>query len=111
MARRGMGTGKGKGYRNIIGSDSRVHKMSACGIKQPQRVNPKIDSLRKPKYDQIVVDGKWYNQNPNKDNEVLIKGKWKKVYYKTDHSGEFRFSKIQSKEEKEMKKYIEDMFK
>ncbi|MCJ7768020.1 hypothetical protein MUP79_06485, partial [Candidatus Bathyarchaeota archaeon] len=34
--RRGMGKGTGSGYRNIIGKDPMVHKMSAKGMKQPQ---------------------------------------------------------------------------
>jgi len=57
MARRGMGAGKGKGYRNIIGSDSRVHKMSACGIKQPQKIPANVL--------------KFINQNPDKIREHL----------------------------------------
>lgn len=35
-----MGKGIGKGYKNMIGIDKRVHSMSAKGIKQPQRLNP-----------------------------------------------------------------------
>ena len=39
MARRGMGKGRGKGYKNIAGKDPHVHSQSAKGMKQPQRVN------------------------------------------------------------------------
>ncbi len=42
MVRKGMGKGTGKGYKNIVGVDSRIHSQSAKGIKQPQRINPII---------------------------------------------------------------------
>jgi len=35
--RRGLGKGKGTGYKNIICKDPMVHKQSAMGIKQPQK--------------------------------------------------------------------------
>lgn len=38
--RKGLGKGTGKGYRNIIGKDPRVHSDSARGRKQPQRIKP-----------------------------------------------------------------------
>lgn len=44
MARRGMGKGKGKGYKNIIGKDPSVHAQSAKGIKQPQRINNRVSN-------------------------------------------------------------------
>jgi len=37
--RKGMGKGKGKGYKNLVGVDSRIHSMSAKGVKQPQKLN------------------------------------------------------------------------
>lgn len=40
--RKGMATGQGKGYKNIAGSDPRIHSQSAKGISQPQRINPII---------------------------------------------------------------------
>ena len=39
MARRGMGKGKGKGYKNLVRRDKVIHSQSAKGIKQPQRVS------------------------------------------------------------------------
>jgi hypothetical protein len=39
MVRRGMGFGTGKGYKNIAGSDPRIHSQSAKGYKQPQHIN------------------------------------------------------------------------
>ena len=36
--RRGLGKGKGKGYKNIIPKDPRVHSDSRHGRKQPQRI-------------------------------------------------------------------------
>jgi len=48
MARRGMGAGKGKGFKNIIPkADSRTHSNSARGIKQPQR-SAVINLMRVP---------------------------------------------------------------
>lgn len=38
MARKGMGKGKGKGYKNMLGVDKKIHSMSAKGIKQPQKI-------------------------------------------------------------------------
>jgi hypothetical protein len=47
MARKGMGYGTGKGYKNIIGKDKKVHSDSAQGKKQPQNVNV-IAPIQKP---------------------------------------------------------------
>jgi len=44
--RRGLGLGRGKGYRNIRGNDPRIHGDSAKGIKQPQRVTMSDDAFR-----------------------------------------------------------------
>lgn len=43
--RKGMGRGRGKGYKNIMGRDPRIHSMSAKGQKQPQRI-PHIPTKR-----------------------------------------------------------------
>jgi len=45
--RKGLGKGKGKGYKNIIPRDPRVHSLSRRGIKQPQRVSPRIQKMLK----------------------------------------------------------------
>jgi len=37
--RKGLGKGSGKGYKNILGYDPRVHSDSRRGIKQPQKIN------------------------------------------------------------------------
>ncbi len=42
-----MGTGTGKGYKNILGNDKSIHSQSARGIKQPQRINPMINLSEK----------------------------------------------------------------
>ena len=34
--RQGLGAGKGKGYKNIVGKDSAIHSQSSRGMKQPQ---------------------------------------------------------------------------
>ena len=38
MRRKGLGKGKGMGYKNLAGMDSRIHSQSAKGIKQPQKI-------------------------------------------------------------------------
>lgn len=38
MARKGMMIGSGKGYKNVMGKDPKVHSESAKGIKQPEKV-------------------------------------------------------------------------
>lgn len=37
MRRKGLGKGRGKGYKNIVSTDARVHSDSRKGIKQPQK--------------------------------------------------------------------------
>ena len=39
--RKGLGTGTGKGYKNMMGKDPMIHSQSAKGMKQPQKI-PKI---------------------------------------------------------------------
>lgn len=57
-----MGKGQGKGYKNMMGADSKVHSLSAKGLKQPQRINPMIlqpqNNTTEIVYDEkdIVVD-------------------------------------------------------
>jgi len=41
MKRKGLGKGKGQGYKNLQGLDSKIHKDSRRGIKQPQKINEK----------------------------------------------------------------------
>jgi hypothetical protein len=52
MARKGMGYGTGKGYKNIAGSDPKIHSQSASGIKQPQQINV-IPNMRVAGWGQI----------------------------------------------------------
>lgn len=37
--RRGLGAGRGVGYKNLIPTDPGVHRQSARGFKQPQQIN------------------------------------------------------------------------
>jgi len=46
MRRKGLGKGSGKGYKNILGYDPRVHSDSRRGIKQPQSIKV-LNLLRK----------------------------------------------------------------
>jgi len=39
MRRKGLGKGRGKGYKNIMSRDPIVHSQSRKGIKQPQKIN------------------------------------------------------------------------
>lgn len=47
MVRKGMGKGKGKGYKNIQGRDSRIHSQSAKGIKTAQKLSPRVEAMLK----------------------------------------------------------------
>jgi len=38
MVRKGLGKGKGKGYKNIVGKDPKIHSDSSKGRKRPQRI-------------------------------------------------------------------------
>jgi hypothetical protein len=49
--RKGLGIGKGTGYKNMIPKDPAVHKDSANGIKQPE--NPKLFKIPSP-YDDLI---------------------------------------------------------
>lgn len=46
--RKGLGAGRGKGYKNILPTDKRVHAQSARGVKQPQKV-PAVNFMHKGK--------------------------------------------------------------
>ena len=62
--RKGMGQGRGKGYENLLPQDPRIHKDSAKGRKQPQKIhttrirqNQRIiyDKDAKKKYDEYFT--------------------------------------------------------
>jgi hypothetical protein len=56
--RKGMGKGKGRGYKNLMGRDPRVHSDSAKGRKQPQRIALfPITKLQKPKNYSFYYEG------------------------------------------------------
>jgi len=48
MKRKGLGKGKGKGYKNLQGRDPKVHSDSAKGRKQPQRLPQQFRLSDKP---------------------------------------------------------------
>ncbi len=58
VIRRGLGKGKGKGYKNLIPKDPKVHSMSAKGIKQPQKLSPRLQTILKkhPEYKNLSFD-------------------------------------------------------
>jgi len=76
MARRkGLGAGKGKGYKNIMGKDPAVHSQSAKGMKQPQRINEsmmlnRFTKANAPKISSRLIET--YNKTKNKN---LLKNK------------------------------------
>jgi hypothetical protein len=54
MKRKGLGKGRGKGYKNIINQDPAVHSMSARGIKQNSQMNPIPKKLKNlPKFEKV----------------------------------------------------------
>jgi hypothetical protein len=52
VTRKGLGKGRGKGFKNLLPTDKKVHGDSARGIRQPQkistRIKRKIDQLSRP---------------------------------------------------------------
>ena len=56
--RKGYGKGKGKGYTNLMGNDSKIHSQSARGVKQPQR----LGAIQK-----IAITEKFNLKDLNKD--------------------------------------------
>jgi apolipoprotein D and lipocalin family protein len=98
MARKGMGYGTGKGYKNLAGSDPKIHSQSSKGIKQPQKYNilgfkqrPQLQTVKK--LDVKKYSGKWYEiqsmpawfQSGLKD--VIAEYKLKKGYIEVKNSG------------------------
>jgi hypothetical protein len=89
MVRKGMGKGKGRGYKNLMGKDPRVHSDSAKGRKQPQKLTfaqrfiPAFrpTAPRKPipdKYKNIVA----------KYEPTVKKWGWKRIY--SSSTGDFQ---------------------
>jgi len=72
--RKGMGKGTGKGYKNIIGIDSRIHSMSSKGIKQPQKINPiminTLNSGKVPKDKAKAMERLIFLVRANKDEKT-----------------------------------------
>jgi len=57
VKRKGLGKGRGKGFRNIIFKDPKVHSDSAKGRKQPQRIgNVVVPKIAKTKPIKEVSD-------------------------------------------------------
>lgn len=97
MARKGMATGQGKGYKNIQGSDPKIHSESASGIKQPQKVsfipflNKSEDKgqtlIHEIKYDKSVDEDKsetaWDEIKGRSEAKILqLKNKAVEIYEK-----------------------------
>jgi len=45
VKRKGLGKGKGKGYKNIVGKDPKIHSDSSKGRKQPQKLSPRVNAM------------------------------------------------------------------
>jgi hypothetical protein len=60
--RKGMMLGRGKGYKNVVGKDPIVHRQSAKGIKQPQRMRG------------MVVMSRYGKDMPVTELPTIIKG-------------------------------------
>jgi len=79
MARKGMGYGTGRGYKNIAGSDPKIHSQSAKGISQPQRVaiilakkEQKLritPPLRNKTFNQLKKEGVYLTYKGDKDKD------------------------------------------
>lgn len=82
MARKGMGYGTGKGYKNIAGSDPKVHSQSSKGIKQPQQ----IPTLNHSKFKQITCSGCGftYQSHPNIFDEKKLNGLCIKCFHEKE---------------------------
>jgi hypothetical protein len=77
MKRIGLGKGKGKGYKNIIPKDKKVHHDSGRGIKQPQAIRfiraLPLNSNRLPVQFSIIVPATELDKNiPEKEFEKRI---------------------------------------
>ena len=75
--RKGMATGQGSGYKNVIGVDPKVHSESAQGIKQPQRITANTFQYISARSNPVDI------QNSPEDLEFGNKG----VYMSTTMSG------------------------
>lgn len=82
MARKGMGYGTGKGYKNIAGSDPKIHSQSSKGIKQPQQ----IPTLNHSKFKQITCSGCGftYESHPNIFDEKKLNGLCIKCFHEQE---------------------------
>lgn len=69
--RRGLGRGRGKGYYNIIPRDPGVHSMSAKGMKQPQKIPPKLMNQTTQRLPDLA---NFYDSLWQKNNGVFYRG-------------------------------------
>lgn len=102
-----MGRGRGKGYKNIIGRDPHIHRMSAKGIKQPQKVSfpytAKYIGIKPFKSDQLNI---YEARDKFKDTPFQIKERGDKFFI----FGGYGSTEIIDKKEL-TKSYVEDMKK
>ena len=70
--RKGMGQGKGKGYKNIIGKDPMVHSQSAKGRKQPQKIPQSMAKNKKEKDITDFKEGTFHTVIVNVNDEKQI---------------------------------------
>jgi len=59
--RKGLGKGRGQGYKNLVRRDKVIHSQSAKGIKQPQRIKQIRINPLKLKDQAVFYDSLWDN--------------------------------------------------
>jgi len=74
-----MGKGRGKGYKNIMGRDPIVHSQSRKGIKQPQKISPRVQTMLKknPKlknksFKQLKKSGVFLGYQADSDGDGVV---------------------------------------
>jgi len=87
MARRGLGLGTGKGYKNLQGRDPKVHSDSSKGLKQAQQIPVLNHSKgRQSKFKQITCSGCGftYESHPNIFDEKKLNGLCIKCFHEQE---------------------------
>jgi hypothetical protein len=69
--RRGMMKGRGKGYKNVISKDPVVHRMSAKGMKQPQKIGM-IDKFANELKPRNIYLPFFVNKDKLSESEILL---------------------------------------
>lgn len=95
MVRKGMGKGRGKGFKNLIPRDSKTHSNSAKGIKQPQKLSPRVEAmlrtnpdLKNKSFKQLQNKGVFLKSQGDTDKDGVVNIKDCKPLDKSRHQNE-----------------------